>query len=98
MDSSDTDKLAQSYALMQTILTISIALNVFLTGALIYLYRTEDKRRKKREWRSFIEQMFKEGRARIRAAYACSVGLGQQRNEPPLTGTIIKAWFQAAEG
>lgn len=81
---------------MQIILIASIMLNVLLTGVLIYLYRTEDKRRKRREWRSFIEQMFEEGhRARIRAGYAHSVGLGQWGDVPSLTGTITKAWLQA---
>lgn len=37
---------------MKTILIASITLNVLLTGALIYLYRTEDKRRLKREFKS----------------------------------------------
>lgn len=56
---------------MQTALTVSIVLNVLLTGALIYLYRTEDKRRKK-PW--FDERL----QASARDEYARLVDIGRR--------------------
>lgn len=50
---------------MQTALTVSIVLNVLLTGALIYLYRTADKRRKKPWFDEWLQASARDEYARL---------------------------------
>lgn len=69
---------------MQTILTVSIVLNVLLAGALIYLYRAEDKRRQKRESKAFVgaaSVALLQASAREEEEYAQIVAIGRKAAE-----------------
>ena len=55
---------------MQTILIASLALNMFLIGVIIYLYRTEDKRQEEKNCKKVSDEI----RRAIDAAAAYAPG------------------------